>query len=177
MADEVCFASGATCSGYPDVQNDWWGATLDMFRYSEDGKLDWTSGTPSYFPVDGGATTSQSSKFSTGDFNDDGWQASHWKALQLAICNVSCAMPKLGLLNPYICSGRTGIVTGLDLAGFDAIGFNTIAGDLTTYSRSTAQIGFELTNVPEPASRAMMIAGFGLTGAAMRRQRRGTAAA
>jgi hypothetical protein len=32
-----------------------------------------------------------------------------------------------------------------------------------TYSRSTALIAFELTNVPEPASWAMMITGFGLT--------------
>ena len=177
LADEVCFASGATCSDYPDVQNDWWGATLDMFRYSEDGKLDWTTGTSSYFSADGGATAYQNGLFSTGDFNGDGWQASHWKAPQLANGNFSCAMPKLGLLNPYICSGRAGIVTGLDLASFDAIGFNTTAGDLTTYSRSTAQIAFELTNVPEPASWAMMIAGFGLTGAAMRRQRRGMATA
>jgi hypothetical protein len=76
LADEVCFAGGATCSDYPDVQNDWWSATLDMFRYSEDGKLDWTTGKSSYFSADGGTTTYQSGMFSTGDFNRDGWQAS-----------------------------------------------------------------------------------------------------
>ena len=73
-------------------------------------------------------------------------------------------------MNPYICGGRNGILTGLDLAAFDAIGFNT-SQDLLTYSKSTAQIAFESTFVPEPASWAMLIAGFGLTGAAMRRRR------
>jgi hypothetical protein len=46
-------------------------------------------------------------------------------------------------------------VTGADVALFDA----------------------SLLGVPEPASWAMLIAGFGLTGAAMRRRRRATVAA
>jgi hypothetical protein len=166
-----CFGPGTgLCKDYPNVQNDWWGRTLDLFRYSAADTLDWTTGTASYFSADGGATAFQNGKFSTGDYNGDTWQASHWKAPQLPSGNFSCAMPKLGMMNPYICNGRAGIVTGLDLAAFDAIGFNTDA-NLATYSRSTTQIAFELTNVPEPASWAMMIAGFGLTGAAMRRKR------
>ena len=158
------------------MQYDWWGSALDLFRYSAPDTLDWTTDTPSYFSADGGATAFQGGNFSTGDFNGDGWQASHWKAPQLPNGNFSCAMPKLGILNPYICSGRPGIVTGLDLAAYDAIGYNTSA-NLSTYAKSTTQIVFESTNVPEPASWAMLIAGFGLTGAMLRRRRYAVAAA
>ena len=160
---------------YP-ANDDWFGETLDLFRYSADGKLDWTTNTASYFSADGGATAYQNGKFSTGSYNGDGWQASHWKGPQLPSGNFSCALAKLGIMNPYICNGRNGIVTGLDLAALDAIGWNTGA-DVTTYAKSTAQIAFESTNVPEPASWAMLIAGFGLTGAAMRRRRMATVSA
>ena len=53
---------------------------------------------------------------------------------------------------------------------------NTSA-NLATYAKSTTQIVFESTNVPEPASWAMLIAGFGLTGAMLRRRRHAVAAA
>lgn len=66
-------------------------------------------------------------------------------------------------------------MTGLDLAAYDAIGYNT-AENVNAYAKSTAQIAFESTNVPEPANWAMLIAGFGLTGAAMRRHRKMVAA-
>ena len=174
-ATAECF-TGVQCQDYTGVQYDWWGSALDLFRYSAPDTLDWTTDTPSYFSADGGATAFQGGNFSTGDFNGDGWQASHWKAPQLPNGNFSCAMPKLGILNPYICSGRPGIVTGLDLAAYDAIGYNTSA-NLATYAKSTTQIVFESTNVPEPASWAMLIAGFGLTGAMLRRRRYAVAAA
>ncbi len=176
LADVECFADGSTCSEYPDVQNDWWGSTLDLFRYSEAGRLDWTTETASYFSADGGLTAYQNGLFSTGTYNGDGWQASHWKAPQLPSGQFSCARPKKGIMNPYICSSQEGILTGLDIAAFDAIGYNTNV-DLLTYNRSTAQIAFDLTNVPEPSSWAMLIAGFGLTGAAMRRRRSAAATA
>ncbi len=166
---QVCFADGSLCQDYPAVQYDWWGSALDLFRYSAPGALDWTTNTPSYFSADGGATAYQDGLFSTGTYNGDGWQASHWKAPQLPDGRFSCALPKLGILNPYICGGRLGIVTGLDLAAYDAIGYNTSA-DLSTYNQSTAQIAFASTNVPEPSSWVMLIAGFGIVGAAMRRR-------
>lgn len=166
---DPCFADGTLCQNYTNVQNDWWGSTLDMFRYSAADKLDWTTGTASYFSTDGGLTAYQNGLLSTGTYNGDSWQASHWKAPQVPTGQFSCALPKLGIENPYICGGRNGIVTGLDLAAYDTIGYNT-AENLGNYAKSTAQIAFESTNVPEPASWTMMIAGFGLTGAAMRRR-------
>ena len=173
-ANSPCFADGTLCKDYP-ANNDWFGETLDLFRYSADGKLDWTTNTASYFSADGGATAYQNGLFSTGTYHGDGWQASHWKAPQLPDGRFSCRLPKLGVLNPYICNGQNGIVTGLDLAAYDAIGYNT-AENVGTYAKSTAQIAFESTNVPEPASWAMLIAGFGLTGAAMRRRKAAVAA-
>ena len=162
------------------ANDDWFGEALDLFRYSADGKLDWTTNTASYFSADGGATAYQNGLFSTGTYNGDGWQASHWKAPQVTLPDgsvvFSCAQPKLGILNPYICGGRNGIVTGLDLAALDAIGWNT-AQDLGTYGRSTAQIAYDLTHVPEPATWAMMIVGFGVVGAQSRRRRNGYATA
>ncbi len=158
------------------ANDDWFGETLDLFRYSADGKLDWTTNTASYFSADGGATAYQNGLFSTGTYNGDGWQASHWKGPQLANGQFSCALPKLGIMNPYICNGRNGIVTGLDLAALDAIGYNT-GQNVGQYGISTAQIAFLSTNVPEPASWMMLIAGFGLTGAAMRRRKLATLSA
>ena len=167
--DNACLADGTLCKDYP-ANDDWFGETLDLFRYSADGKLDWTTNTASYFSADGGATAYQAGLFSTGTYHGDGWQASHWKGPQLPDGRFSCALPKLGIMNPYICNGRNGIVTGLDLAALDAIGWNTNQ-NVGAYGVSTAQIAFASTNVPEPASWAMLIAGFGLTGAAMRRRK------
>ena len=73
-------------------------------------------------------------------------------------------------------NGRNGIVTGLDLAALDAIGWNT-AQDVGTYAKSTAQIAHDLTFVPEPATWAMMIVGFGIVSAQPRRPPNGYATA
>ncbi|MEI6485517.1 MAG: NF038122 family metalloprotease [Sphingomonadales bacterium] len=171
LANVPCFAGGITCANYPDVQNDWWGSTLDLFRYSAAGKLDWTTNTASYFSADGGVSAYQNGLFSTGSFNGDGWQASHWKAPQLPNGDFSCLRPKLGIMNPYICDGQLGRLTGRDLAAFDAIGYNTPI-DLNNYSMTTGQISIasDIT-VPEPASWAMLVSGFGLVGGALRRRR------
>jgi len=160
---------GFACKDYA-ANDDWFGETLDLFRYSATDTLDWTTGSASYFSVDGGLTAYQDGLFSTGTFNGDSWQASHWKAPQLPSGQFSCAMPKLGVMNPYVCGGRNGIVTGLDLAALDAIGWNTNVdiGNNPLYKITTAQIA---ASVPEPASWAMLITGFGLTGAVLRRRR------
>lgn len=170
-------AAGADCGGflcqdYP-ANDDWFGEALDLFRYSAPGVLDWTTNTASYFSLDGGLTAFDGGYYSTGTYTGDSWQASHWKAPTVVVDGVtyfSCAQPKLGLMNPYICNGQQGIVTGLDIATLDAIGYNT-GTDLAGYAKSTSQIVASLTAVPEPASWAMLIAGFSLTGAAMRRRR------
>jgi hypothetical protein len=66
----------------------------------------------------------------------------------------------------------------LELAGFN--GFQTAAGYIFQSNlladTSVYQINFTAAGVPEPSSWAMLIVGFGLTGAAMRRRTRTVAA-
>ncbi|MFD1612430.1 NF038122 family metalloprotease [Sphingomonas tabacisoli] len=166
LADSTACGVAGGCKNYP-ANDDWFGETLDLFRYSAPGALDWTTKTASYFSIDGGASSVfNNGLFSTGDYNGDGWQASHWKAPQNDAGNFTCAKPFEGVMNPYLCGGTNGVITGEDLAAFDAIGWNLAAGvGGAGYSFSTRNI---VTPVPEPATWAMMIAGFGLAGAGLR---------
>jgi hypothetical protein len=169
------------------------GTVLDMFRYSNDptnlvggtgAVLDWTPGTASYFSVDGGhtaygatpslaGTMTGGAYFSTGLYSGDGRQASHWKDSL-----------GLGMMDPTLGYSQLGIVSANDLAAFDAIGWNlgidiaNSANLLIPSSGDYAYTGEVYYNaVPEPASWAMMIAGFGMVGTAVRRRRRAMFAA
>ena len=168
-ADDFDYSVGG---GFP-VDGAWWGYAMDMFRYSAPGVLDWTFNTNSYFSIDGGMTAYQNGFFSTGQNYGDGWQASHWKALVAApFCSNF-----LGIMNPYFCNDTSGSVTGLDLALFDAIGWN-LNVDLASnpsYTYSTAQM--YSAAVPEPSSWALLMAGLvTMLGVSRRRQRRSGAA-
>ncbi|WP_426165378.1 NF038122 family metalloprotease [Sandarakinorhabdus sp. DWP1-3-1] len=149
---------------------------LDLFRYSADPLglggggpvLDWgiggtlVDGYAPYFSIDGGATALFGNTFSTGRTFGDRQQASHWK-------DAAPGAFQLGLLDPTAARGQQGIITSLDLAAYDAIGWDIKYDVLANSGRyfSTAGIGA----LPEPGSWAMLIAGFGLTGAVMRRRR------
>ncbi|WP_197422436.1 NF038122 family metalloprotease [Phenylobacterium sp. CCH12-B4] len=158
--DDFDYSNGYAGS---DVDDYWWGYSLDMFRYSAPGQLDWTVGTESYFSIDGGVTNL--GNFSTGSQNGDGWQASHWKEPDVACTDF------LGIMNPYICRGLEDSVTALDLALFDAIGWNVNFDVLQNgdyeYLTSTMRGAF----VPEPSTWALMIMGFGMMGGMVRRRR------
>jgi hypothetical protein len=160
---------GVLCQDLP--ANDYvWGYALDLFRYSAPGALDWTPGSPDYFSVDGGHSAYLGGLFSTGFYNGDGFQAGHWKAP--FVCDPS---QYLGAMNPYLCVGEQGAVSGLDLAALDSIGWNVRpgVGDYAAYHFSTANI-----SVPEPQSWLIMVFGLGLIGGALRSAcgRRGTRA-
>jgi len=161
--------SGPGCSVFADypVNDDWWGYVGDLFRYSSDPtgvgpggpQLDWAAGSPAYFSIDGGATAFQGGSFSTGTYNGDGWQASHWQ--QPGTCTGF-----LGIMNPYICNGFNDEITALDLAFFDAIGWNLSVDVLENpnYRFSTQQI-------PEPGTWPLLAAALGMLGLAARRRR------
>ena len=146
-------------------------SALDMFRYSNDPNglvdgdgnvLDLSVGGTKFFSIDGGQTALFGNTFSTGAYNGDGRQASHWK--DTPMCQVGN-----GIMDPTFCFGQMGVLTGLDLAAFDAMGWNLSTAATGDYRLSTR--GIFMAAVPEPATWAMMIAGFGMVGAQMRRRR------
>ena len=150
-------------------------SALDMFRYSNDPNniapgngpsLDLAVGGTKYFSIDGGQTALFGNTMSTGRYNGDGQQASHWK-------DTAGCLTGNGLLDPTFCFGQTGEVTGLDLAAYDAMGWNLSVNALTYANTSTSVIYRQFANagaVPETATWGMMILGFGLVGGAMRRR-------
>lgn len=158
-----CTGTGILCQDYP-VNDTWWGYTGDLFRYDQAGELDWKPGDANYFSVDGGATNLAG--FSTGDFNGDGWQGSHWKApTQAPFCS-----GLIGIMNPYACDSTTGIITGMDFAFFDAIGYN-FNFDYSPTAGALYTTADAFRAVPEPGVWTLMIGGFALAGAALRRRR------
>jgi len=127
-------------------------SALDMFRYSAPGVVDYRPGANSYFSIDGGATALMGGYMSTGRYNGDGQQASHWK--EEPFCGVG-----LGIMDPTFCFGQMGEITGLDLASFDAMGWNLKVDALNYGSETSAQIYARL--VPEPSTFALMMAALG----------------
>lgn len=164
----------ANFSGVP-VDDWWWAYGMDLFRYSANSEgygdgspqLDWSVGTDSYFSIDGGNPL-WDGYFSTGTYFGDGWQASHWKA------NETCHN-FLGIMNPYACNGTMDEVTALDLAVFDAIGWNldfNVLADPSLVITTAKMYDDYFAAVPEPATWGLMIAGFGAIGIATRRRRK-----
>lgn len=179
MGHALGFISGADDFDYShgyagsDVDDSWWAYGLDMFRYADSRKgptLNIEPGKDAYFSVDGGKSAFMNGYFSTGTDHGDGWQASHWKAPSVApFCS-----GLLGSMNPYVCNARQTIVTALDLAAFDAIGWNLNIDVLQNpnYARTSGSIFAQFASaVPEPATWAQMMLGFGLLGSLMRRRK------
>jgi hypothetical protein len=145
---------------------------LDLFRYSAAstglGVNDWQIGGTSYFSIDGGRTALFGNTHSTGRAFGDGQQASHWK-------DVPNGATQLGIMDPTFGRTQQGIITSLDLAAFDAMGWNVaydvLANPGTTFTTRDPNFG-TIPPVPEPATWLMMIAGFGFIGSFMRRLRR-----
>ena len=86
-----------------------------------------------------------------------------------------------GLFVAITTTGGNFSFTGSSDGNFDSMDFQNLAAfsNITNISITNNDFNglaydrftFEVANVPEPASWALMIAGFGLTGAAMRRRR------
>lgn len=85
--------------------------TLDLFRYSAPGLLDWRVGEPAYFSVDGGVTAIAG--FSTGTSRGS-WSPDHFDTTVQR------------LMRPVIHAGESYDATAADLAAFDAIGWDLV---------------------------------------------------
>ncbi len=136
--------------GRRGLNNIAWGTVNDLFRYGEfggDRVLDWSIGGRSCLSLNGGEDCV--GLLSTGRRNGDGRQASHWKDDTLTGFT-------LGLMDPTA-SGPNGTRPFQDITRYDLIAFDVM--------------GYDIAAVPEPATWAMMIGGFGFVGAAMRRRR------
>ncbi len=174
---------GAAAGNATNWNGQYSGSILDLFRYSDDPAdlapgagpaLDLSTGGTPYFSIDGAAAFN-GAYFATGQYAGDGRQASHFKD------STGCAA-QIGIMDPTFCKGQMGIVTDNDAAAIDALGWNISVDALNTpgYSQSTAQIYARFVTpstislsqgVPEPASWAMMLVGFGGIGAMIRRRR------
>lgn len=110
--------------------------------------------------------------FATGQYNGDKAQASHWKDATGFFDSNGCfeGSRQVGIMDPTLGACTNAVVTANDLAAMDAIGYNLGFDILQNkgYAMSTAQIA----SVPEPASWAMMLAGFGVAGFALRRRQK-----
>jgi hypothetical protein len=183
--DYIGCLTGPGCSDYLQypTNNEWWGLALDQFRYSRGSdfnrttrfgtQLNWLPGEEAYFSIDGGLTSfNGNSSFSTGRYNGDGHQASHWKAPvtpgepgQAVLCERF-----IGAMNPYLCRGELVNVTANDVAAFDAIGWNIVKGAQgNDYSIDTRGIA-GIVGVPEAQTWAMLVIGFGMIGGTIRRR-------
>ena len=140
---------------------------LDLFRFSADsfalGVNDVRIGGTPYFSIDGGRTAFQNAFLSTGSRFGDGQQASHFK-------DAAPGARQLGILDPTIARGQQGIITSLDLAAFDAIGYDIAYDVIANGNREFTTLNPFFGAIPEPETWAMMIMGFGFVGGAMRRR-------
>lgn len=179
---------GSLLDGEKNIENFALMSTLDLFRYGKNGELNWSTSGEAYFSIDDGATELfGESNFSDGTYNGafgsaegDGNQASHWVDNEyLPRMGAPCSRVKttpIGIMNPTSGFCEAGSVSALDLAAFDAMGwdldFNVLANP--AYDATTSQIYSQFkasVAVPEPATWAMMIFGFGAAGVAVRRSR------
>ncbi len=97
-------------------------SALDVFRYSVNSQNQFGAGTRDlgyggdpFFSIDGGVTNL--GFFSSGSFNGDGRQASHWRdGLGLGIMDPTSAP-----------AGTANIITALDIMAFDIIGWDLVS--------------------------------------------------
>ena len=149
-------------------------ANTDLFRY-KNGAWDITWAGDPYFSIDGGATNLfGNSFFSAGP---DGFQTSHWREGGRIHDGVHCTIltePQIGIHDPTGGLCQEGIVTSNDLAMFDALGWDLSLDILANpgLSQDHQPHPWDYLAVPEPSTWAMMIAGFGMVGFAMRRSRK-----
>jgi hypothetical protein len=189
---------GGYIPGGTDIDGYAVGSVLDLFRYGASSPIDghlqlqWGANKSAFFSIDGKTPFNFSNNdqkiadFSTGSENGDHHQASHWGDTNLYpdAGNAGCYLNgrDIGIMDPTGTPCGVGAVTQNDLAAFDAMGWNTNVDALadTKYSKNTADIfnmdGKAVVMVPEPATWAQLLLGFGIVGGVLSRRRKAATA-
>jgi hypothetical protein len=135
-----------------------WRTPLDLFRYSKPGTIDYGYNDAAYFSVNGEVTSLKAfNNVGSGDRTD--WASGTYD-----------------ISNAFISPGHAYNLTAADLTALDVLGWggSNLGDTAIAYPTKTA---FYLVQpnagVPEPMQWTLMIVGFGLTGAALRRRRLG----
>ena len=134
-----------------------WATPFDLFRYTATNVSSFSYGAKAYFSINGGASD-------LGNFNyTGGGDRSDWAAGQP------------DLQDAYFSTGTLYGLSKDDLTALDAMGWGSsiLPSGARTFTPGTTSSGIGgAAGVPEPATWAMLICGFGLIGAVLRRRRR-----
>lgn len=129
---------------------------FDLYRYRSSGVLDFTYSHAAYFSINGGVTKLQNFNASTigGDRGD-------WKTLSTTS----------DVQDAFISTGRRYNIRAADLTALDVLGWGgSNVGDTKVSQPTFTAFAVATHAVPEPATWSLLIAGFGLMGAALRRR-------
>lgn len=132
-----------------------WRTPFDLFRFAKPGTLSYSNNSAAYFSVDGGVTN-----LANFNYSRSGGDRSDW----------ATAVTTFDASDAFIGRGQRKNITAVDLAVLGAIGWD--GSNLGNSGANPSAIAFGLITpgVPEPAMWTMLIAGFGLVGAALRRR-------
>jgi hypothetical protein len=133
-----------------------WASPFDLYRYSASGVSSFSDSAKAYFSVNGGQTN-------LGEFNiSGGGDRSDWLSLSGAT----------DIQNAFFGAGQVYGLSVSDLTALEALGWgnaNLSGASLTAIPGMSSAVSGAAAAVPEPASWAVMLMGFGLMGAVMRR--------
>ena len=161
-----------------DPNNALWVTPLDLFRYSSNPEglggtgpqIDQSIRNPDlpnfaqpYFSIDGGKTALFDNLLSRGFFNGKSYQASHWRSHSIA------GQPYLGIMDPV--EQADPYVSALDLAAFDAIGWNTKVDPLSNPDYHYTVADIYAAQVPEGQVWPLIVL-LGMGGAMLRQRSR-----